>query len=204
MRMHTICIENKRILFSGDVPPDGSPYLRLAADEVLTPAKVRQKVENRNTLWLVSADSDAAFERFCSQFHVIEAAGGIVSTPEGRVLAIYRNNRWDLPKGHVEPGESTPEAALREVQEECGVGNLTLGQRLAVTSHFYFGYGEWQIKRCTWYAMHCPGCLPTKPQRQEGIERAEWLGGKELIEAMAGSYCTVQDAFAAWLRSEAR
>ncbi len=70
------------------------------------------------------------------------AAGGVVLDDAGRVLLI---ERWvmrsgelmyeiRLPKGHVEPGETDAEAALREVCEEtgyCGVGiGADLGEAL--------------------------------------------------------------------------
>ena len=32
-----------------------------------------------------------------------------------------RSREWVLPKGHIEPGETPEEAAVREVQEEAGV-----------------------------------------------------------------------------------
>ena len=55
----------------------------------------------------------------------VRAAGGIVSAPDGRMLLILRNGRWDLPKGKVEPGETLLQAALREVQEETGIHGLS-------------------------------------------------------------------------------
>jgi len=50
------------------------------------------------------------------------SAGGLV-TRAGRVLLIATagGRRWQLPKGHVEPGESIAQAAAREVREETGV-----------------------------------------------------------------------------------
>ena len=49
------------------------------------------------------------------------SAGGLV-VRDGEVLLIApRPGRWQLPKGHVEPGEAPPEAAVREVREETGV-----------------------------------------------------------------------------------
>ena len=44
---------------------------------------------------------------------VIFAAGGLVKTPEGKLLCINRLGRWDLPKGKVEAGETMDIAALR-------------------------------------------------------------------------------------------
>ena len=51
----------------------------------------------------------------------VRAAGGIVTAPDGTMLLILRNGRWDLAKGKVEPGETLLQAALREVQEETGI-----------------------------------------------------------------------------------
>ena len=51
----------------------------------------------------------------------VRAAGGIVTAPDGTMLLIQRNGRWDLPKGKVEPGETLLQAALREVEEETGI-----------------------------------------------------------------------------------
>lgn len=47
---------------------------------------------------------------------------------EGQVLLVHRNpgreaypNVWDLPGGHIEPGESELTALMREIHEELGV-----------------------------------------------------------------------------------
>lgn len=37
-------------------------------------------------------------------------------------LLMKHPNRWDLPKGHVDPGETDLECALRELEEETGIG----------------------------------------------------------------------------------
>jgi len=54
------------------------------------------------------------------------SAGGLVLDTKGRAVLIARHDRrgrlvWSLPKGHIEPGESAEQAALREVKEETGV-----------------------------------------------------------------------------------
>ena len=43
--------------------------------------------------------------------------------PEWSFLLMEHHDRWDLPKGHVDPGESELETALRELQEETGIGS---------------------------------------------------------------------------------
>jgi len=50
------------------------------------------------------------------------SAGGVVARGEELLLiATAGRKRWQLPKGHIEPGESSEQAALREVREETGV-----------------------------------------------------------------------------------
>lgn len=41
-------------------------------------------------------------------------------------LLMEHHDRWDLPKGHVDPGESDMECALRELEEETGFGESEL------------------------------------------------------------------------------
>ena len=47
---------------------------------------------------------------------------------------------WSLPKGHIESGETPEEAALREVMEETGIGNLVIAGKLDSTYHIYKQY----------------------------------------------------------------
>lgn len=42
--------------------------------------------------------------------------------------------RWDLPKGHVDPGESEMECALRELEEETGIKE----SQITIDEHFRF------------------------------------------------------------------
>lgn len=50
-----------------------------------------------------------------------QSAGGIVVRGSKILLISPRTDRWQLPKGHPENGESLAEAAVREVIEETGV-----------------------------------------------------------------------------------
>lgn len=43
------------------------------------------------------------------------------SQPQRSFLLMRHPDRWDLPKGHVDPGESEVECALRELEEETGI-----------------------------------------------------------------------------------
>lgn len=61
---------------------------------------------------------------------MIQAAGGVVRRDD-RILLVHRPryDDWSLPKGKLDPGESSDEAALREVEEETGL-RCHLGREL--------------------------------------------------------------------------
>ena len=60
----------------------------------------------------------------------VDAAGGVV-VREGRIALVHRPryDDWSLPKGKLEPGERSEDAALREVEEETGM-HCSLGREL--------------------------------------------------------------------------
>jgi 8-oxo-dGTP pyrophosphatase MutT (NUDIX family) len=62
------------------------------------------------------------------------AAGGVLFDGNGQVLVLLRPSRKEvrLPKGHVEPGETDEEAAVREVGEESGYVDVAIDGDLGV------------------------------------------------------------------------
>jgi 8-oxo-dGTP diphosphatase len=65
----------------------------------------------------------------------IQAAGGVL-VRDGRVAVVHRPryDDWTLPKGKLDPGEESEQAALREVWEETGF-RARLGGELPSTSY---------------------------------------------------------------------
>ena len=77
--------------------------------------------------------------------------GGVVFDNRGRVLVLeHRNGTWVFPKGHLDPGETALEAALREVEEEAGV-TATLLVTATQTTRYTNGRGEHRL--ITWFLM---------------------------------------------------
>ncbi|MBI9063742.1 MAG: NUDIX domain-containing protein [Marinilabiliaceae bacterium] len=110
-----------------------------------------------------------------SCFTFIIAAGGLVFNEQGDFLAIHRLGVYDLPKGKCEKGESIRQTAIREVEEECGIHNLILKQKLISTFHTYQLKGVSILKETVWFKMSYAGHEELKPQLEENIKNAEWF-----------------------------
>ena len=101
-----------------------------------------------------------------SVFRLAPAAGGVVCQGKSFV-SIMRNGTPDLPKGHIEKGESPSVAALREVEEETGIKCEISDPELPSTWHCYQLNDVWVMKQTFWYAMKPVEEIVFLPQREE-------------------------------------
>ncbi len=124
---------------------------------------------------IVVKDCDVAFNEFQTYFKIIKAAGGIVSNIKGEKLFIYRLDKWDLPKGKIEKGESIEIAAIREIEEECGITGLSINKQLNDTYHIYQLKDKLILKQTYWFDMKTNYEGELVPQLEENITKAEWL-----------------------------
>tara|TARA_B100000497_G_C7684385_1_gene414496 strand:+ start:395 stop:1024 length:630 start_codon:yes stop_codon:yes gene_type:complete len=142
-------------------------------------------------------------EDFFSLFKVIKAGGGLVLNTIGEVLLIFRRGSWDLPKGKKEKGEKRKETAIREVQEETGLNQLTILNSLPDTYHTYRTSKERVIKLSYWYLMETLD-MGLTPQTEEDIEIAKWVNISELesnsLSPMYGNIQSLIDHFLSSLR----
>ena len=139
-------------------------------------------------------DCQEAFNQFLSPFKIIYAAGGIVNNTKGQKLFIYRLNKWDLPKGKIENDENKKEAAIREVNEECGVAELSIKKELSNTYHIYTIKDELVLKQTNWFEMESSFEGELIPQTEENITKAEWLSEKEIKEkVLKNTYSSIAD-----------
>ncbi|MCU0434457.1 MAG: NUDIX domain-containing protein [Bacteroidia bacterium] len=145
---------------------------------------------------LIHEDVNTLLRDFENSCTVIEAAGGRVTNAEGKTLMIFRSGKWDLPKGKIDPGESASEAALREVEEECGISGLSIVKELITTWHTYMQGNEPVIKKTYWFQMQCTDTRKLIPQAEEGITQAEWLDDVGLYQALKNTYRSVADVLA--------
>ncbi len=114
----------------------------------------------------------------------------------GRLLMMFRRGMWDLPKGHLDEGETLPECAVREVCEECGLdpAALTIVHELIRTRHSYLtADGLSETKQVTWFLMTYSGNPDAlTPQSEEDITALEWVSLSEARRRAASSFTTIQ------------
>jgi len=146
-----------------------------------------------DTLFIFHHDLDELQERFKSCFQVVEAAGGLVQNSEGQYLIMKRRGKWDLPKGKVNQDETIPEAAIREVTEECGITGLEITTRLISTYHCYYFEEQSILKRTSWFDMVYRGSENPVPQRDEDITEIRWISKEDLGEITRNTYMGILD-----------
>ena len=147
------------------------------------------------TLYILADDEDFLLEQVKACYTVIEAAGGVVRGPDGRLLVIFRRGKWDLPKGKIEKGEFYSQAALREVQEETGLKHVEVGKRTLDTYHVYTEKGKKVLKRTLWFDMSLAKDEPVIPQTDEDITEVRWVDYQGLGEIMKNTFESLKDIF---------
>ncbi len=132
--------------------------------------------------------------RYVSSFFIpAEVAGGLVINDLNQLLFIFRLGRWDLPKGHGEPGETIEQTAMREVSEETGIEGLEITASLPNTFHvFESSQGQFVLKKTLWYLMKTNSRKKPKPQINENITRAEWFDQSKLDKVFENTFGSVK------------
>lgn len=174
--------------------PSGVEGVHRLPSSALSIANVLKIFETANIVEVCDKAIEAVQELFFAQFKYVEAAGGLVTNDRDQTLMIYCYRRWDLPKGHVDPGESDEVCAVREVGEETGVKGAKIVRFLCNTLHAYGVYGVWELKRTAWFELRAPWC-ETKPQAEEDILQAKWCSPEEVEENLRTTYPTIRRVF---------
>ncbi len=125
---------------------------------------------------------------------IIIAAGGLVWNERNELLMIYRQDKWDLPKGKLDEGESIETCAIREVREETGLKEVILGEFIGVTKHEYLDrfIGAQAIKESHWYAMRANSNQLLNPQLEENITEIKWVKVEEIPNLLSNSYVNIE------------
>ena len=145
-----------------------------------------------NSIGVFSNEFELIINIFKKKFPEIIAAGGKVINNKSEILFIYRNKKWDLPKGKAEKNEIISETAIREVEEETGIKNLSIIKPLDKTYHIFKRGGKNYLKTTYWFEMKSDFNGKFKPQKKEGITRVEWIGIENLSSVLPKSYANIR------------
>lgn len=200
--MYKVFVDDKPIAF---VESDGKLLgtLRISENEVRSfPKDVQEFLCNAsldNPLKIVCSDPSETFQRVFKNFLKIEAAGGIVRR-KSRFLVIKRKGLWDIPKGKIDEGEFVEEAAIREIEEECGINGPVIVSSLAITYHIMTYKGKKALKRTFWFMMKYDGPKETNPQLEEGITKVKWMTEEQMLGIRGKTFGSVNDVLDAYVR----
>jgi 8-oxo-dGTP pyrophosphatase MutT (NUDIX family) len=111
------------------------------------------------------------------------SAGFVVFRKEvGRRLYLlleHMDGRWDFPKGGIERGETTKDAALRELREETGIRWVRqVGGWDKTISYFYHKGQQTMHKDVTYFLGEAPDEKVTVSSEHKGFI---WLGYEEAM-----------------------
>ena len=160
--------------------------------------QVIDRLEKSDTLPLTAlyaADAASLVSDFESLFEEVSAAGGIVENADDEILFIFRRDRWDLPKGKQEAGETDRESAAREVTEETGLNSPVIREKIGETRHTYKHpvSGKRILKITHWFRMSAPASQELIPQKEEDIEEAKWMSLPAFIDGKYITFTNIKD-----------
>ncbi|MBO6606264.1 NUDIX hydrolase [Psychroserpens sp.] len=164
---------------------------------LLETANIGKIIKDMNTdavqeVRLIGSNENKLIKQFLKLLPNVEAGGGKVYNDKGEVLFIYRNNKWDLPKGRIDGDETFEEGAMREVEEETGVSGLKITKQLSTTYHIFKRNGKHKIKITYWFEMKTSYKGTLVPEVKEGITKVDWLNASEINKALENSYANIR------------
>ena len=136
------------------------------------------------------------------------SAGGVVFLRDGQedlfLVIKDRFGRWTFPKGHIDRGESSEEAARREVAEETGLVTVQSRGKLRDIEYWFRWRGDRIRKKVTYYLFEALRPQEIHLQEAEGFSDHAWLPGTQALSYMSykNNIAPLQDAIAKLTQSE--
>ena len=190
--MYKIFVGDKPIILTTEVEQETNFInYKLKTVNIEKAIKKLQK-KDIESLRLIGKNKDKLLKRFLKLLPNVVAGGGKVYNEQGDILFIYRNDKWDLPKGKAESNETIDKTALREVEEETGVQGLSITKPLEMTYHVFKRNGEYKLKVTYWFEMKTTYKGPLFPQEKEGITKVAWLNAEQVNKALQNSYANIK------------
>lgn len=190
--MYRVFVNDKPILLTTEISEETN-----FKNYLLDTVNIEKVIKELNTtdleaVRLIHKNPDKLLKKFLKKLPNVIAGGGKVYNEQGDILFIFRNNKWDLPKGKAESKESIEETSIREVEEETGVKDLEIVKPLDITYHIFKRHGKYKIKVTHWFEMKTTYSGVLEPQENEGITKVEWLNAAESANALNNSYANIK------------
>lgn len=190
--MYRIFVNDKPIILTTEVSPEHN-----FKNYLMSSVNIGKVIKELNSTSLeevriIGKKQETLIKKFLKKLPNVIAGGGKVINDNGEVLFIYRNDKWDLPKGKTEGKETIEETALREVEEETGVSGLSIVEPMETTYHIFKRNGKHKIKITYWFEMKSNYKGDLSPQENEGITKVVWLNQEEQIKALENSYANIR------------
>ena len=190
--MHKVFVEDKPIVLT-TVKEEETNFKNYSLKKVNIKKVIKKlKKTSLEEVRLIHKNPNKLLKKFLKKLPNVIAGGGKVYNSNGDVLFIFRNDKWDLPKGKAEKNESIEDTSIREVEEETGVKDLEIIKPLETTYHIFKRNGEYKIKVTYWFEMQTNYGGELLAQENEGITKVAWLNKIETNKAIKNAYANIK------------
>jgi 8-oxo-dGTP pyrophosphatase MutT (NUDIX family) len=193
--MYKVFVNDKPLFLTNEISKETDFQLFLLESVDVENLIVKMFQNKIQKACLYHPDEKEIMKTLKSKIPVCKAGGGLVYNKKGEVLFIFRNGKWDLPKGGIEKGEEIEDTAMREVEEETGVKGLSISHKLQKTYHVFRRNGKYKLKITHWFEMQSDFQGIPQGQLDEGIEKVVWMNPEQIKEALKNSYENIKLLF---------
>jgi 8-oxo-dGTP pyrophosphatase MutT (NUDIX family) len=110
-----------------------------------------------------------------------ESCGAVIYHGKEYLLLHYDAGHWDFPKGNREPGETSKETAIREIEEETGITNLKFDD-FKKKIHYVYRHGRDTIfKTVTFFLAESKEKKVVLSREHQGFE---WLSYENALDRL--------------------
>lgn len=193
---YTVYLNGEALIFNSPAPDshDAPSIISIMeGSEINQLKKALQILEKKKSVCLPLISGEEGIAQLKTIISCVPASGGIVEGPSGKILLIFRLGHWDLPKGKPDPDELPANTAKREIFEET---NILAGDPLNMvgrTWHLYESNHELVLKETHWFYFKTSTEQKPLPQREEDIQKAEWMSNNEIQSIRNQMYPSVRD-----------
>jgi 8-oxo-dGTP pyrophosphatase MutT (NUDIX family) len=193
--MYKVFVNDKPLFLTNEISKETNFQIFLLESVDIEQLIVKIFQNKIQKAYLYHPDEKEILKTLKSKIPVSKAGGGLVYNQNGEVLFIFRDGKWDLPKGGIEKGEDIESTAIREVEEETGVNKLRITKKLQKTYHIFKRNGIYKLKITQWFEMKTNFSGIPVGQIEEGIEKAVWVNPNDIPDILSNSYENIKLLF---------